>query len=154
MPNSMAQRISPEKTVTYEARGIIIGIATLVSKLHSADITTSKQYWALKLRTDSMVVIGALQKGYSPSADFNGEILQILAICRKHRIILGIDYITSATNPAESLSHAVDNNEALWISTKPRVWEWESRLFRFSDDLRVIREGQEPNPPHGTVRTV
>ena len=146
------KRISPEKIATYEARAILIGITNLVSERHSAENTTSNQYWVLKLRTDSMVVIGALQKGYSPSADLNGEILQILAICRKHRIILDIDYIPSAYNPADSLSHAFDNNEALLISTKPRVWEWESRLFRFSDDLRVIREGQEPNPLHGTAR--
>lgn len=89
------------------------------------------------INTDSTIAIGALDKGYSPSAAINREVQRIFQICKTKRLLIKCRYVNTKENTADDLSRAVTkciNNSSNRQIRLPTTWVWENIKYAFRQD--------------------
>jgi hypothetical protein len=130
LPLPWLKNIEPKKMPMYEARTLGIALANIPNEL----LAVSDELNLVDIFTDSTATIGAVEKGYSPSADMNAETLFILRICRKRRLRLRFNYVPTDENRSDYLSRQKLNI----LCICPLVWEWEGMSLRFDDNSVIL----------------
>ena len=141
IPFPWPTRVTPSQMGVYEIRAITMGVANL---------PFSAEWTSIHVFTDSMIALGAVKKGYSPSYEVNRELIMLFSMCRKRRVtITGMSFVTSSQNKADYWSRLLGPDSMTSSSssalppatsgTKPLAWVWDDVRFSLDGEgLRIV----------------
>ena len=131
------EHATPDSMGVFEIRAISVAICNM-------EIETNSDTWtAIEVHTDSTIALGAIKKGYSPSAAINTELCSLHRVSAMRKIfIANAVYVNTHENIADQLSRAV-LCPSTSSSSEFTTWLWEKKIYRFQNtddlELRIIR---------------